>query len=39
MEPEGSCEDLLDVENNLLQAGSHIGVVRCLLSNPVVSEE
>ena len=39
MEPEGNYEDLVDVENSLLQADSHLGVVRCLLSNPVVSEE
>ena len=39
MELEGSYEDLLDVENILLQGNSHLVVVRCLLSNPVASEE
>ena len=39
MEPEGSYKDLVDVENNLLYSDSHLGVVRCLLSNPIVSEE
>lgn len=39
VEPEGNYEDLVDVENSLLQGDSHLRVVRCLLSNPVASEE
>jgi len=35
---EGGFEDLVDVENSLLQ-GAHLGVVRCLLTNPVMSDE
>ena len=37
--PEGSYEDFIDVENSVLQGDSHLGVVRCLLSNPIASEE
>jgi len=39
VETEGSYEDLIDVENNILYGDSYLGVVRCLLSNPIVSEE
>ena len=39
VEPEGSYEELVDVENSLLQGDSHLRVVRCLLFNPVASEE
>jgi len=39
VEPEGSYEDLVDVENSLLYSDSHLVIVRCLLSNPIVSEE
>jgi len=39
VEPEGSYENLIDVENGLLYGDYHLGVVRCLLSNPIVSEE
>ena len=31
-------EDLVDVENSLLHV-AHLGVVRCLLTNPVMSDE
>jgi len=39
VEPEGSYEYLVDVENNLLYGDSYLRVVRCLSSNPIVSEE
>jgi len=39
VEPKGSCEDLIDVKNSLLEGDSHFGVVRSLLSNPVTSEQ
>ena len=39
MEAEGSYEDLVEVENSLLLGNSHLGVVRFLLSKPVLSHE
>jgi len=39
VKPEGSYEDLINVENNLLCGDSRLGIVRYLLSNPVMSEE
>ena len=39
VEPEGSDEDLIDVENSLLYVDSHLEVVQCLLSNQIVSEK
>jgi len=39
VEPKGSYENLVDVENNLLYGDSHLTVVRCLLLNLIVSEE
>jgi len=38
VEPEGSLEDLVEVENSLLQ-DAQLGIVRCLLSSPVLSNE
>lgn len=38
VEPEGSVDDLVDVENSV-QGNAHLGVVRCLLSSPVLSDE
>ena len=31
VEPEGSYEDLIGVENSLLYGDSHLGIVRCLV--------
>ena len=36
--PEGDFEDLIDIENSLLH-DAHLGVVRCLLSNPTMNDE
>ena len=38
VEPEGSLEDLVEVENSLLQ-DAQLGIVRCLLSCPALSDE
>jgi len=38
VEPEGSLEDLIEVENSLLQ-DAQLGIVRCLLSSPILSDE
>ena len=38
VDPEGRFEDLVDIENNLLH-DVHLGVVRCMLINPVMSDE
>ena len=38
MEPEGSYEDLVDVKHGLL-GDSHLGIVRCLLSKPILIHE
>jgi len=38
VEPEGSLEDRIEVENSLLQ-DAQLGIVRCLLSSPVLSNE
>ena len=39
MEPEESYEDFVDVENSLLYGDSHLGVIRCLLSNPILIDK
>ena len=38
VDPEGDFEDLVDVENSVLH-DAHLGVVRCLLANPVMNDE
>lgn len=38
VDPERSVEDLINFESSLLQ-DAHLGIVRCLLSHPTVSDE
>jgi len=38
IDQEGGFEDLIDVENCLLH-DAHLGVLKCLLANPVMNDD